>query len=188
MIVLHPRFSISLLLIGATIAVGLVLVRPAAEGVRTVQEELALVSLKLEHEEKIVRAFAELKASVESSATDVARLKSALPMLNDKPSNVAELTMLVQDIAEQQAGGVYLQSIRFSDVKRGDEQSWAREFTVVDRTIDIEGIASYESLHRFLAVVSDSLWLLEPRALSFTPVSGQSVVPFALTLRTFVLK
>lgn len=177
------RFGLAIVLFAAAAAGLFFLVRPAVNVLQEAKRELVIAEVKLEYERSILDAYTLLGAGVKANADQLALMEKALPIRKEKPTTTAELLLGIRDIAEREAGGVFLKSFGSRDAASGEEPKSG----VVAQNLTITGIASYDALKRFLHALALSRRLIEPEVVSFTPASVDgSVLNFQVTAVTYL--
>lgn len=169
-------------------------VKPKVQELRAAQKAVALAQAQLNQGQDIVQGYKDLKAAVDKNAQALAKLDVALPVRQEKSSDVPELLLFFQDIAEHEAGGMILQQIQVGEpaatftggTKKGSSK--IEPNTLLTRQISISGIASYDALKRFVQATARSLRLAEPTQLTFIFSSdpSQSIVNFTASFRVFL--
>ena len=185
----RSRFSLMLVFLALAIAVAFLAAWPAYQGLRRTQRELILVQARLEREREVVAAYDALEISVSEHANEVVRAERALPTSAAGESDVPTLLTTLEGLAEREAGGIFLQAVRVSEVAGSGRTTPGAEpepHGLYSRSISLDGLGTYEGVLRFLDAMEASLRILEPETVSFTTTTNQDVVPFSMTLRTFV--
>ena len=163
------------------LATVLFLVRPAIGKLTQARLALVFAQEQLVRAREVADTYDVLRASIARRAEEARRAEYALPS-SKRANDVTALLLGLEAIAEREAGGVFLQHVSLAPL---DNEEGGK--ALVSRRVTIQGLASFDSLMRFLDALKVSLRLLDPISLSFIPETSEDVVPFTLVVDTFVL-
>lgn len=186
---------ITLVVVAATAAAAILLLKPAVDEARAAQQERVVLQQRISREEELAKAFEDLAQDIEAYREGVEQAEFALPTVDERRSDIPALLVTIEELAEREARGVFLQGVKVEEglrseggpaVSKAGAAGGAPPYAVAYREVSVNGIASYESLKRFLNAASQSLRLFEPQALSFGITPEGDVASFSLTLRSLL--
>ena len=181
------RFGFAIVLFIAAGAGIFFLVRPAVSALQEAKRELVIAEVKVEYEQSILDAYTKLETGVNANAEQLALMEKALPIRREKPTATAELLLGIRDIAEREAGGVFLKSVGLQDLGSSALKKEETKSGVISQKVTISGIASYDALSRFLHALALSRRLLEPENVTFAPASEDgSVLNFQVAANAYL--